>query len=223
MTIASISSSPDITPFIAKIYRPMIRGYFGVAAVYYAVMTLMHFGVHSGTDLLAIVAASTIASIVLSFFWYGLRKPHAFANLHMVTTIANLFMLANVMIAMEIKFAQTDLVYFIIMVMVFALACSSMKQALISIAAVVAGLFYTLLKNAPELLINYAFVTAAAAMTAIAITFFLRRAVGRTALARYEAENRLEEAEKLSEEMRHLSLSDSLTGLPNRRAFFETF
>lgn len=223
MTIASISSSPDITPYIAKIYRPMIRGYFGVAAVYYAVMTLMHFGVHRGTDLLAIIAASTIASIVLAFFWYGLRKPHAFANLHIVTTIANLFMLANVMIAMEIKFAQTDLVYFIIMVMVFALACSGMKQALVSIAAVVAGLFYTLLKNAPELLINYAFVTAAAAMTAIAITFFLRRAVGRTALARYEAENRLEEAEKLSEEMRHLSLSDSLTGLPNRRAFFETF
>ncbi|NRD89909.1 hypothetical protein C8024_11270 [Sphingopyxis sp. BSNA05] len=222
MTIASTSSSPDIAPYVAKIYRPMIRGYFGVAAVYYAVLTLLHFGVHSGSGLLVIVTASSIASMVLAFFWYGLRKPDAFADLHIITTIANLFMLANVMIAMEIKFAQADLVYFIIMVMVFALACTSMKQVLVSIAAVIAGLFYTLLKNAPELLVDYAFVTSAAAMTAIAITFYLRRAVGRTALARYEAENRLEEAQVLSEEMRHLSLSDSLTGLPNRRAFFET-
>ncbi|VWX61009.1 putative bifunctional diguanylate cyclase/phosphodiesterase [Sphingorhabdus sp. 109] len=223
MTIAPPSLRPDITPIVATIYRPMIRGYFGVAAVYYAVLTLMHFGVHSGSALLAIVTASSIASAVLAFFWYGLRKPDTFADLHIITTIANMFMLANVMIAMEIKFAQTDLVYFVIMVMVFALACTSIKQALVSIAAVIAGLFYTLVHNAPELLFNYAFVTSAAAMTAIAITIFLRRTIARTALARHEAENRLERAEMLSEEMRYLSLSDSLTGLPNRRAFFEAF
>tara|TARA_R110000824_G_scaffold251980_2_gene440602 strand:+ start:2339 stop:4255 length:1917 start_codon:yes stop_codon:yes gene_type:complete len=223
MTINSAPISPDINPFITKIYRPMLRGYFGVAAAYYAVMTLMHFGVHSGTNLLVIVTASTIASMILTIFWYALRNPIAIARLHVVTTVANLLMLTNVMVAMEIDFSQGNLVYFIIMVMVFALACSSIGQALISIAAVVAGLFYVLMKQAPEQVTNYAFVTSAAAMSAIAITFFLRRSVGRTALARYEAENRLEEAEKLGEKMRQRSLSDSLTGLPNRRAFFETF
>ncbi|AMO72892.1 putative bifunctional diguanylate cyclase/phosphodiesterase [Sphingorhabdus sp. M41] len=223
MTVASISTSADFNPFVAKIYRPMLRGYFGVAGAYYAVMTVMHLFVHSGTNLLAIVSVSTIACITLAIFWYRLRNPIAIARLHVVTTIANLLMLTNVMVAMEIDFSQANLVYFIIMVMVFALACSSLNQALISIVAVIAGLFYVLLKNAPEQVTNYSFVVSSAAMSAIAITFFLRRAVGRTAFARNEAEKRLQEAQLLSEEMRHLSLSDSLTGLPNRRAFFESF
>lgn len=223
MTIASAPTSPDTTPFIAQVYRPMIRGYFGVAAVYYLVMTLMHFTVHSGADLLVIVTASTSACIVLAIFWYALRDAIAIARLHVVTTIANLLILANVMTAMEIDFSQANLVYFIVMVMVFALACTGLKQAIISIAAVLAGLFYVLVKHMPDQLTNYAFVTFAAATGAIAITFFLRRAIGRTAFAGYEAENKLHEAETLGEEMRQRSLSDSLTGLPNRRAFFEAF
>ena len=223
MNTVPASTNPDNTPFVARIYRPMLRGYFGVAAVYYAVLTVMHFWVHSGTDLVAIVAASSTASIMLGIFWYALRHRVPIKKLHIVTTIANMFMLTNVMVSMEIAYSQADLVYFIIMVMVFALACSSVIQALVSIMAVLGGLFYLLLKNAPDQLASYSFVTASAAMTAIAITFFLRRAVGRTVLARHKAEQRLQEAEKIGEKMRQRSLSDSLTGLPNRRAFFENF
>lgn len=223
MTIASASTSPDIIPFVAKIYRPMIRGYFGVAAVYYVVMTLIHFLVQSGTGLPAIAIASTTASIIFTISWYALRNAIPIARLHVVITIANFSMLANVMVAMEHEFAQENLVYFVIMVMMFALACTSIKQALVSIAAVLAGLFYVLLKHAPEQVAIYGFITFSASMSSIAITFFLRRALGLTAFARHEAENRLQEAQQLGEEMRHLSLSDSLTGLPNRRAFFESF
>lgn len=223
MTIASASTSPDIAPFVARIYRPMIRGYFGVSAVYYVVMTLVHFWVLSGTDLLAMVTASTTAAIVFAISWYAIRNALAITSLHIIITIANLVMLANVMVAMEIEFASENLVYFIIMVMMFALACTSIRQALVSIAAVIAGLFYLLLKYAPEELAIYGFITFSASMSSIAVTFFLRRALGHTAFARHEVENRLQEAQKLGEKMRQRSLSDSLTGLPNRRSFFETF
>ncbi len=223
MTIAPASISPDIAPFVAKIYRPMIRGYFGVAAVYYVVMTLIHFWVLSGTDLLAMVTASTTASIVFASSWYALRNALATTSLPVIITIANLTMLANVMMAMEIEFAQENLVYFVIMVMMFALACTGIRQALISIAAVIAGLFYLILEHAPEEMTIYGFITFSTAMSSIAITFFLRRALGQTAFARHEVENRLQEAEKLGEKMRQRSLSDSLTGLPNRRSFFEAF
>jgi len=200
----------------------MISGYFGVTAVYYVVMTLVHLRMHSGAGLPLIVIASTSASIVFSLAWYAHRNAIALARFHIVISIANLLMLTNVMIAMEADFAQENLVYFIIMVMIFALACTSITQALVSIAAVLAGLFYVLLKHAPELLTIYGFITFSASMSSISITFFMRRALGLTAFARFEAENRLRDAENLGEKMRQRSLSDSLTGLPNRRAFFET-
>jgi len=200
----------------------MISGYFGVGAVYYIVMTLIHFRMHSGAGLPLIVIASIIASIVFTLAWHAHRNVMAPARLHIVITIANLLMLTNVMVAMEIEFAPENLVYFIIMVMMFALACTSIAQALVSIAAVLAGLFCVLLKHAPEQLTIYGFITFSASISSISITYFMRRALGLTAFARFEAENRLQDAEKLGEKMRQRSLSDSLTGLPNRRAFFET-
>ena len=222
MTIASASTSPDITPFIARFYRPMIRGYFGVTAVYYIVMTLIHFRMQSGTGVPTIAIASISASIVFTLAWYALHNSIGLARLPIVLSIANLLMLTNVMIAMEADFAQENLVYFIIMVMMFAFACTSITQALVSIAAVLAGLFYVLVKHAPEQLTIYGFITFSASMSSISITFFMRRALGLPAFARFETENRLRDAEKLGEKMRQRSLSDSLTGLPNRRAFFET-
>lgn len=223
MIIAPASTTPDTAPFVEQIYRPMLKGYFGLAAIYYMVLTLVHFGTESGTNLLVIATASSVASMVFAGSWWAIGNAVAIARVPVFITIANLLMLANVMLAMEIGFAQENLIYFILMVMIFSLACTSIRQALVSTVPVLAGLYYVLQEHAPEEMVLYGFVTFAAVLGAMSITFFLRRALGLTAFAKHEAENRLQEAQDLGEKMRHRSLSDSLTGLPNRRAFFETF
>ncbi len=208
---------------VAQIYRPIIRGYFGVAATYYLIMTLTHFWSLSGADLAVMATTSTIASVVILGAWHALRKPLTIGKLEALTSIVNLLVLSNVLVALHLEYAQAKLVYFMMMAMIFAFACVSMRQALISVAATLGGLFFMLIKQDPDQLSIYGFIAFAAALSAVAITFFLRRAIGLAVTARREAEVRLKETENLSDTMRQQSLTDSLTELPNRRAFFESF
>jgi diguanylate cyclase (GGDEF)-like protein len=223
MNSASALNSPDIRAFVTQIYRPIIRGYFGVTGCYYVLLTLLHFWVLSGPVLMAMATASSAAGLALVSAWYALRKPKAIDHLDLVITVVNLLILVNVMLDMEMQFSPEKLVYFIIMIMLFAFASTDMKQALVSIVAALGGLLYVLLNHDPAQLVAYSFIALAVTPSALATSFLLRRAVSQTATARHEAVNRLQEAESLGEKMRRRSLSDSLTGLPNRRSFFETF
>ena len=212
----------DVDSAIAQTYRPIIRGYFIVAAAYYVIMSFMHFWAMSGPGLLMMASASITASIVFIGAALALRKPLAIGKLELLTSLANLAMLGNVLVALHIEYAQPKLVYFLIMAMIYGFACVSMRQATVSIAAVLGGLLYQLITHDPAQLMIYGFIAFAAAMSALAITYFLRRAIGLAVIARHKAELKLKATETHGEKMRRKSLSDSLTGLPNRRAFFET-
>ncbi|MFK7841642.1 MAG: putative bifunctional diguanylate cyclase/phosphodiesterase [Sphingorhabdus sp.] len=219
---APSSNGSDTDTIVAQTYRPIIRGYFGVAAVYYLIMTVAHFLALDGINLVILAAASITASIATIFAWYILREPLPIEKMEALTCFINLLVLTNVMIALQIEFAQAKLIYFIMMAMVFAFASVSMRQAILSLTSVLAGLFYELLTYDINQLAVYGFISFAAALSAVAITFFLRRSIGLAVSAKLEAEIGLKEAQKIGETMRQRSLSDSLTGLPNRRAFFET-
>lgn len=223
INIADSSASFDARSPVAQIYQPIIRGYFGVASAYYLVMTLTYFVDFGGSDLVSMAAASITASLFTLVAWRTLRNPLSTGRLEALTSITNVLVLANVLVAVHIEYAQPKLIYFIMLAMIFAFACVSIRQALVSIAAALGTLFHELVQHEPELLSIYGFISFAAALSAVAITFFLRRAIGFAIAAKHEAEAGLEEAQQLSEEMRQRSLSDSLTGLPNRRAFFETY
>jgi diguanylate cyclase (GGDEF)-like protein len=223
INFADSSNGFDARSSIAQIYRPVIRGYFGVAAIYYIVMTLTHFWEFGGSDLLNMAAASITASLFALFSWHALRKPLSTGKLEALTSVTNMLILVNVLVALHLEYAQPKLIYFMMMAMIFAFACVSMRQALFSIIAALGGLIYELFRHESGQMGIYGFISFAAALSAIAITFFLRRAIGLAVAAKHEAELGREEAQNLGETMRQRSLSDSLTGLPNRRAFFETY
>ena len=46
---------------IALAYKPIIRGYFAVAAAYYGIMTLTHFWLLEGSSLALLASVSSIA------------------------------------------------------------------------------------------------------------------------------------------------------------------
>jgi len=105
--------------------------------------------------------------------------------------------------------------------MIFALASASFRQSLFSITVCIAAMLTFAPKLNAASLVVFLFLVFAAAMASLSVTYFLRRAIMRIADAKVDAEEQLQEARIVSDTLRERSLSDSLTKLPNRRAFFE--
>ncbi|MCB2073567.1 MAG: EAL domain-containing protein [Novosphingobium sp.] len=213
---------------IALAYKPIIRGYFAVAAAYYGIMTLTHFWLLEGSSLALLASVSSIAFIAALIAYHLVGRDIHIAQLEILTNTINLLVVANVLAALHVEFSQLKLVYFIMMAMIFAFASVSMRQAMISIGIALVGLFSQAIRYDAQSQIMHGFVGFAAAISAVAIAYFLRRAIGLAIAdrqqadhARAYAETRLAEALELSEKMRLQSMSDSLTGLPNRRAYYD--
>lgn len=206
---------------VNDMYRPVIRVYLIVAASYYFVMSFTHFYFFGGWDLLAMAGVSILATIVGIFGAYELRRRVPMGRLEAVLTAMNLLMIANVVVALNLQFGEIKLVYFVIMAMIFALASASFRQSLASIAVCIAAMLTFAPKLNAASLVVFLFLVFAAAMASLSVTYFLRRAIIQIADAKVDAEEQLQEARIVSDTLRERSLSDSLTSLPNRRAFFE--
>ncbi|MDJ0643507.1 MAG: EAL domain-containing protein, partial [Erythrobacter sp.] len=124
-------------------------------------------------------------------------------------------------IALHIGFSSEKLTYFIIMAMLFALASVNFLQSALSIGLAIVALISFMPRLDDASLWSYGFLTFGTAMSSLAIAFFLRNAIITIADAKIEADDELAQAHVLSVELREKSMSDSLTGLPNRRAFFD--
>ncbi|WP_298465075.1 EAL domain-containing protein [uncultured Erythrobacter sp.] len=207
---------------VREIYRPILRGYFTIFALYYTILTPFNYWYLAGIELILLVSASVIAAVVGGFGCWYMRKPAPAHRVELLLIAMNLAAVGNVLIGLNIEFAPEKLTYFVIMAMLFALASVNFRQSALSIGFSSLALisFFPRLDSAT--LSAYAFLTFGAAMASLAIAFFLRKAVTKIADAKIETEEELEKARIVSEDMREKSLSDSLTMLPNRRAFFAT-
>ena len=213
---------------VTRAYQPIIRGYFIVAACYYAIMSVVHWIELSGASLVQMCTASGMGSLVAAAAAWGLRDRVSITKLELVTLAVNMMVLTNVLVALSVEYHSAKLVYFDMIAMIFAFASATTRQALLSIAAALTGLAWNVSQHAPDQLPIYLFIGFAAGLSAVGITFFLRRAIRlsyderqRAETAKKDAEDRLSAAQRLGEAMRMRSLSDTLTRLPNRRAFFE--
>jgi len=206
---------------VQEFYRPILFGYFSALAVYYLAMTPLHWINLEGVDRIKLVTASAIAAGVALFGTWTIRRNSSDGRRSDVLLIAmNLIVVCNVVVALQISFASEKMIYFMILAVLFSLASLSFRQSAFSIAA--AGI--AMISFMPQLDENsfatYAFLSFGAAMASVAIAFFLRKAITQIANAKSEVELELDYAREVGEEMRQKSLVDSLTGLPNRRAFF---
>lgn len=206
---------------LLDIYQPIIRGYFAVVALYYAVMSVTHFYYFDGISLFAMAGVSILATIASAKGFYDARKRLATSQVEWRLMLTNALMVVNVVVALNLEFRSEKMTYFIIMVMIFALVGVSFRQALLAILFALVALLSFASYMPAEQLNGYVFLVFAAAMASLSITFFLRRSVINVANAKIDAEEQLEEAKVVGETLRARSLSDSLTSLPNRRAFFE--
>lgn len=217
------------------IYRPILRGYFAVFAAYYTAMLPTHLWILAGIDRMAMASAALVSALLGFFGSVWLRRDRPPCAVSSLLLTMNALVVLNVVIALNIEFRDEKLTYFIIMAMLFALASTSFIQSVISIALAALAFATFMPRIEYAAFLSYAFLAFGAAMASLAIAFFLRKAITFIAAAKTEAEDELvyiadakktvedelKDARLIGEQMRNQSLSDSLTGLPNRRAFFE--
>lgn len=208
------------TDAMAEANRSIVRGYLGVAGLYYAVMVPVHFQALNGVNQFTMVLASLMAAFVMIAGWNASRTQLSAGKLEMIAGAANISIYANVMFAIHTSYDPANLIYFVMMAMAFAFTSVSMRLAVASIALVLGSLYVELTLYYPDQATTFGYIAFATAFTGLAVAIFLRRAITVAINAKETAEDRLVKAERLSTAMRHRALSDSLTGLPNRRAFF---
>lgn len=208
---------------MAEANRPIIRGYLALMALYYGAMVPVHFLALQGSNRLTMVLVSVVACGVACFSWQSTRQAVSADKLERIAAAANFMVYSNVMLAIHVSNDPANLVYFVMMAMGFAFTSVSVRMSVVSITLVLVSLFVETTLNYPDQQATFGYITSAAALTTLAVTSFLRRALLTAIRSKEVAERRLGQAERLSEKMRQRSLSDSLTGLPNRRAFFSVF
>ncbi len=205
---------------VRDIYRPVLRGYFTVFALYYVVMlpfNALYIWQSGGTALVIATVAAAATGIWGNVFT---RKPCPPHQVELLLTLMNALVVANVVIALHMTFLPEKLTYFIIMAMLFALASVSFRQSAFSIALAGIALAGFMPKLQEDTFSAYAYLTFGAALASLAIAFFLRKAVTKIADAKIQTDDELKKAREVSEKLHQKSISDSLTALPNRRAFF---
>ncbi len=205
---------------VREIFRPVLRGYFTVFALYYVVMLPLNAAYLGEEGGLMLVIATIVAAVLSIYGNIFMRKLAPAHHVEILLILVNASVVANVFIALNMNFMPEKLTYFIIMAMLFALASLSFRQSAFSIGMAGIALLAFLAKLDSAALIAYAYLTFGAAMASLAIAFFLRKAVATIADAKIQAEDELFKAREVSEELHQKSISDSLTALPNRRAFF---
>ena len=212
-------SADEKANLTAETYRPIIRFFFLLAGVYYAAMVAAHFGTRASPDFLKLAPTAAMASLLGFLGGARLSRPMPQLQVELGLLAMNLLILVNVLLAMHIDYDEARFAYFFVMPVIFAFASATMRQATFAITLVLVSLFRELAVHAPDLVVNYGFIAFGTAVCALAIAYYLRHAIALAVTARLEAETGRARAERMEEKARRLSLTDSLTRLPNRRAF----
>ncbi|MGF7151123.1 diguanylate cyclase (GGDEF)-like protein [Sphingomonas zeicaulis] len=199
---------------IALAHMPVTRAFFAIGGLYFAVMTIAGLAVREGLERLVLVSSTSALAVGGLIGWLLCRQPRSYRTQEAMGFVANLAMLANLMLALAISFDQSKIVYFIIMITVYAAVGISLRIILLSAVMVVLGMAFHLHARPPDLGLLYGFVLFGAGLAAVGGWMLGRRALIEAIDARHGAE-------ALATEARAQAATDSLTGVSNRRAFLD--
>lgn len=203
-----------------EIYRPLQRWYFAVFALYYAVMLPGHADFYVGTQRIVMLALAGAAFLIALAGFFVFRRRLGMKMAEAFIFALNALVVLNVLVALNIEFKSVKLVYFVIIAIAFSMASVSFRQSLASIAIAAAAYLSFMPRLDAATFTTFGFLSVGAAIASMSIAILMRRALMAIANAKIEAEDQLANARELESTLRQQSLSDELTGLPNRRAFF---
>ncbi|MGV8831385.1 MAG: putative bifunctional diguanylate cyclase/phosphodiesterase [Devosia sp.] len=207
--------SPVKQQALADAYIPIVRGFVLPASFYYVFVTWAHWQDEAGVELLLLAGASVLAAVAYLLIWrYGLTKGAvSLRRLELVGLSANALMYGNVVLYMLVHYTESKLIYFSMMAVVFSTTGVTLRATLLSIGASMAALYLFAQAADPLVAEQHVFIGVATAFASLGMASLLRKAMVQQVDARLLADEMAKQAQMLAQ-------TDSLTGLPNRRAVF---
>ncbi|AHE53263.1 putative bifunctional diguanylate cyclase/phosphodiesterase [Sphingomonas sanxanigenens] len=199
---------------IARAHMPVTRAFFAIGGIYFAAMTIAGLAVREGMERLILASSTGTLALGGLLGWLLCRRPRSYRMQERLGLLANLAILANLMLVLALTFDQSKIVYFIILITVYAAVGISLRLILSSAALAVLGMVFHLHARPPDLGLLYGFVLFGAGLAAIGGWMLGRRALIEAIDARHDAE-------ALAAEAHAQAATDSLTGVSNRRAFLD--
>ena len=196
----------------AEAFRPVVRSYLGVVAGYY-LFNALFYRVPGDAGLVPAAAAST-ALACLGLFRLT-RGTQSVSRLEIAGHIANLLLFANTLLDISLAYESLKLIYFAFLLPIFAISGARMR--VIIVAAVPSILAFGLLawRHEARQFVDLLWLDVTALIAALGLGGAIRVTLLRAIRARIASDRHRDEA-------RSLANFDALTGLPNRRSFFQS-
>ncbi len=194
---------------------PIVRNFCLIIGIYYGVVLIDRVYSERGINLL-ILAGLAIATPVacFAFYWGYLRGDVTRRRLDIASGTINALLLINPILYQSLHFNQQRLVYFVFLAMIFAATSPSLTVLVPSVVLCVGSLAWIAHAFSPHIQPENAMMILVIVPTVAIVSNSVRNGLLGAVRAKVHAEKMRGEAQVLAD-------CDALTGLPNRRSFFQ--
>jgi len=192
-----------------------------LVAVYYVIVTVNHMTSETGSVLYKMVALSIVSSGLAFWCSHRLGQSVSIRQIELAGLLGNSILLVNLLYFYTTQYDSDRLVYFVLMVFIFAMTGATRRLIIASVLTALASLDGTIWIYEPSLMQHYVYIGIASSLAGLGSILFLRQVITDTLNAKLVAAQARSDALKAAAQATELSTTDALTRLPNRRAFFQ--
>lgn len=167
-------------------------------------------------------ALSAISCIAAAMTYCSLKAENTLTRLEIAGVIGNGLLLINLLYYYSTTFDPSRLVYFVLLVFVFPMTGATRRVSVIFSIVSLACLYRIILAFDTSLLNDYLFIGLASCFVSFGGSLMLRRIILDALNSKLIAAHHKTEALEAAAHANMLAVTDNLTSLPNRRAFFQT-
>ena len=195
--------------------KPIVSSFCLIIGIYYTLVTFNRFWTETGSALviMATLSGMTMLAAFFAYFVY-LRSAHRVYQLNIASLTVNLLLFANPVAFQSLHFDNKRLVYFIFLTLVYAMTGISLRVVVPSVVITLVTVAVLAFTHAQRMSVDNVGMVLLMVPMAILLATVVRQTLLRAVQARVTAESLRVEAQSMAD-------SDVLTGLPNRRSFFQ--
>lgn len=206
----SVSEAEEVSAM-----KPIVSSFCLVNGGYYIMVTLNRFWTESGPGLVVMASLSALTMLAgFYFYFFWLKSARRVYQLNIASLTINFLLYLNPVVFQSLHFDSDRLVYFVFLALVFATTGVSLRVVIPSVSLCIFTVAWLKHQHhTPMNADNVGLVALILPLTAF-LTYIVRQTLLRAVKARVIAESLRMEAQSMAD-------SDVLTGLPNRRSFFQ--